>query len=130
MGLDEGTEVRVGRSRADNATRKEQRAPTEAKHTGGRIRPTRSCFDFLTSTNLKSRTTNFSKPEALRDSCFSKRRSHDSTSYLGAAAGLGAEGLVPACAVDVVIAVPLELEQDYVGQAVGGVPAVLVPDRL
>lgn len=50
--------------------------------------------------------------------------------HLGAAAGLGAKGLVPACAVDVVIPVPLELEQHHVGQPVGSVPAVLEPDRL
>lgn len=86
-----------------------------------RKRPIRKLFDFLNTTVSKIKSRTRCGDRVLSIALF--------LGYLGAAAGLGAKGLVPARAVDVVIAVPLELEQHHVGQAVGGVPAVLVPDR-
>lgn len=97
----------------DKITHKEAGTSTETKHTRPYQNQTRSFFDFPGSA---ATFAFFGRPVP-------------SDMYLGAAAGLGAEGLVPARAVDVVIAVPLELEQHHVGQAVGGIPAVLEPDR-
>lgn len=45
--------------------------------------------------------------------------------YLRAAVGLSAEGLVPPRGIDVMITVPLKLEQDHVGQPVRSIPAVV-----
>lgn len=112
-------ELGGGRNRVDKATHKEAGANggKTCTHTAA-SESNSSSLDFLAGpTYFKVRTA-----EVL---VFLGKR----PCYLGAAAGFGAEGLVPARAVHVVVAVPLELEQHHVGQAVGGVPAVLESDR-